>query len=119
MNSEIYTLEKIISEFTLALLKDNGGYKFDNNYISGLMRFGKNQGYNFLTTDCEAKDISKNNFQNDLFIGTAEEYYKPTCNSGRQSRAYNANYNKYPIRDFQYSGKKIEDYYFENDLNGG
>jgi hypothetical protein len=39
MNSEIYTPEKIISEFTLALLKDNGGYKIDNHYISGLIRF--------------------------------------------------------------------------------
>ena len=70
------------------------------------MRFGKNQGYNFLTIDYEAKDISKNNFQNDIFIDAAEENYKPTCTSGRQSRAYNANYNNYPIRDFQYSGKK-------------
>ena len=37
------------------------------------MRFDKNQGYNFLITDCEAKDISKNNFQNDLFIGAADK----------------------------------------------
>jgi hypothetical protein len=50
------------------------------------MRFGKNQGYNFLTIDYEAKDISKNNFQNDLFIDAAEEYYKPTCTSGREKK---------------------------------
>ena len=58
INSEIYTPEKVISRFTLALLEDNRWYKIDNHYISGSMRFGKNQGCNFLTTDCEAKVIS-------------------------------------------------------------
>jgi hypothetical protein len=36
-----------------------------------------------------------------------------------KKKAYNANYNKYPIRDFQYSGKKIADYCFVSDLNEG
>ena len=47
MNSEIYTPEQVISEFTLALLEDSGWYKA-NYYTGGLMRYGKHKGCPFI-----------------------------------------------------------------------
>ena len=98
MISETHTAEQVISEFTLALLEDSGWYK-TNKYTGGLMRFGKNQGCDFLNKDCEVKDISKNIFKNDLF--TYNDYYQSTCSSGRQSRAYNAGRDE-PSRGLQF-----------------
>ena len=58
MNSEIYTPEQVISEFTLALLEDSGWYKA-NYYTGGLMRYGKNQGCYFIQNDCYKFDYDK------------------------------------------------------------
>ena len=44
INGVIYTEEQVISEFTLALLEDTGYYKA-NYYTGGLMRYGKNKGW--------------------------------------------------------------------------
>ena len=84
MTSEIYYQDQVISEFTLALLEDSGWY--DVNYFTGgLMRFGKNQGCNFIDKDCMKKenDIIISSFPNE-FCNLAYG----TCSSGRQSRAY-------------------------------
>ena len=115
MNSEVYSPEQAISGFTLALLEDSGWYK-TNDYTGGLMRFGKNQGCDFLNKDCEVKDNSKNKFKNDLF--TVNNIFSSTCSSGRQSRTYNYG-TFYAYRGIQQSGKSIADYcfvsYFDND----
>ena len=112
MNSETHTPEQAISGFTLALLEDSGWYKV-NNYTGGLMRYGKNQGCDFLYKDCEVFDDSKNKHQNDLF--TRNNYFGPTCTSGRQSRSYS--YREDGLyRGLQFRGKKIADYCFVSDL---
>ena len=113
MISEIYTPEQAISGFTLALLEDSGWYK-TNKFTGGLMRFGKFQGCNFLYKDCEVEDSSKNKFKNDLFTGEMNHYYKSTCTSGRQSRAYNV-MNDGPSRNLQYHGKEVADKCFVSD----
>ena len=51
MTSGIYVQDQVISEFTLSLLKDTGFYDI-NYYTGGLMRFGKNVGFNFFEQDC-------------------------------------------------------------------
>jgi hypothetical protein len=112
MNSEVHTPEQAISGFTLALLEDSGWYKIDNYYTGGLMRFGKNQGCDFLNTDCEASERNMNKFKNDLF--TFRDYFRATCTSGRQSRSYNVP-NDMPYRNEQASGKEIADYCFVSD----
>ena len=112
MNSETFTPEQAISGFTLALLEDSGWYKV-NNYTGGLMRFGKNQGCDFLYKDCEVNEKSKNNFKNDLF--TSNDYFRSTCTSGRQSRSYSAG-RDLPSRGLQFQGKKIADYCFVSDF---
>ena len=119
MNSEIYTPEQVISEFTLALLEDSGWYKV-NYYTGGLMRFGKNKGCNFLYKDCITG--TKVDFKNEFFVYTST--WSPSCSSGRQSRTYCAtyfvsdqiehNYARFPNPNF--IGKKIADYCFVNDL---
>ena len=113
MNSKIHTPEQAISGFTLALLEDSGWYK-TNKYTGGLMRFGKNQGCDFLFKDCEVSDSSKNKFKNDLFTGHTSDSFRATCTSGRQSRSYNVA-NTIPYRKIQISGKDIADYCFVSD----
>lgn len=51
MNAFSYVQDQVILEFTLALLKDTGFYDV-NYYTGGLMKFGKNVGYNFFKDDC-------------------------------------------------------------------
>ena len=112
MNSETHTPEQAISGFTLALLEDSGWYRV-NNYTGGLMRYGKNQGCDFLYKDCEVLDDSNNKHKNDFF--TQNNYFGPTCTSGRQSRSYS--YREDGIsRGLQFRGKKIADYCFVSDL---
>ena len=113
MIAEIYTPEQAISGFTLALLEDSGWYKV-NKFTGGLMRFGKYQGCDFLKKDCEVHDSSKNKFKNDLFTGEMKNYYKSTCTSGRQSRAYNVIFDG-RTRGLQYQGKEIADKCFVSD----
>ena len=83
MNSDIYTPEQVISEFTLALLEDSGWYKA-NYYTGGLMRFGKNQGCIFLNKDCY--NYNSEEVKNDFFKFI--DAFQPSCSSGRQSRTY-------------------------------
>ena len=80
MNSEHYSLEMVISEFTLALLEDSGWYKV-NYYTGGLMRFGKNKGCSFINNDC----LLNSQFKNEFFNFNDMKY---GCSSGRQSRGY-------------------------------
>ena len=115
MNSKVYTPEQAISGFTLALLEDSGWYKIDNYYTGGLMRFGKNQGCDFLYTDCEVLESSNNKFKNEFFTCQYFDNYRSVCTSGRQSRAYNVVYNKIK-RQIQTSGKDIADYCFVSDF---
>ena len=113
MNSETHTPEQAISGFTLALLEDSGWYKA-NNYTGGLMRFGKNQGCDFLYKDCEVSEKSKNNFKNEFFTFT--DFFRSTCTSGRQSRSYSAG-ESFPNRNIQLGGKLIADLCFVSDLD--
>ena len=84
MNSEQYTLEIVISDFTLALLEDSGWYKA-NYYTGGLMRFGKNKGCNFLNYNCP-KENEETLFKNEFF--GISDINNPSCSSGRLSRTY-------------------------------
>ena len=88
MTSEIYYPEQAISEITLALLEDLGWYK-PNYYTGGLMRFGKNQGCNFIDEDCFKVD---DNDYEKLFSSFPNEFcsnrFSSICSSGRQSRGY-------------------------------
>ena len=108
MNSEHYSLELVISEFTLALLEDSGWYKI-NYYTGGLMRFGKNKGCNFLYEDCLLISQFKNEFFNfgDTRFG---------CSSGRQSRGYNldSSITAEDIDNYANYQRSLRKGYFEN-----
>ena len=118
MNSEPYTPEQVISEFTLALLEDSGWYKV-NYYTGGLMRFGKNQGCNFIDKDCLTYKsfIYQVNFKNEFCDPSIN--WVPSCSSGRQSRSYCSTELNEIDPDFQrfgnYRGRANTDYCFVND----
>ena len=86
MTSHIYYQEQAISEFTLALLDELNWYEV-NYFTGGLMRFGKNQGCEFINNDCIKKDTTNNepSFNNEFCSGSDSW---ATCSSGRQSRGY-------------------------------
>ena len=110
MNSKFYNSEFVLSEFTLALLEDSGWYKI-NYYTGGLMRFGKKKGCNFINNYCcDSEGITQ--FKNEYF--DLEDKEKPSCSSGRLSRAYNE-YNDYKGNDIFY----IQSYrtFINNDYN--
>ena len=87
MSSYKYYSEQIISEFTLELLEDSKWYTI-NKFTGGLMRYGKYKGCEFLDEDCSPK------FKNEFYPKSDMEY-NPGCSSGRQSRAYFIQKNKY------------------------
>ena len=98
MTSVTYEDEMAISDFTLALLEDSGWYK-PNYYSGGLMRFGKNKGCAFLTSQCIDYN-TRNSYFEDEFFSYSMEWYS-TCTTGRQSRAYNL-FSHYRNLDKQY-----------------
>ena len=81
MSSQLYTLDQVISEFTLSLLEDSNWYK-PNYYTGGLMRFGKHKGCGFLKEDCDEK------FNNEFCHYYNNDNILPTCSSGRLSRGF-------------------------------
>ena len=98
MIADIYVQEQVISEFTLAILDDLGFYKV-NYFTGGLMRFGRNQGDDFFTKDCndplalyEQTDNTKrkSTFPNEFCASNS----KTTCTPGRLSRGVCDNYSK-------------------------
>ena len=98
MNGVIFTIEQVISEFTLAVLEDSTWYKI-NYYTGGLMRYGKHQGCDFIEKDCLNQDL-ETQFNNDFFnIYDSEE---PRCSSGRQSRGYNILYKISSVENDEY-----------------
>ena len=112
MNGYIYTEEQVISEFTLALLEDTGYYKV-NYYTGGLMRYGKNKGCNFLNNKCvnSSHEIDPF-FENEYFDSVNSDYdIDNSCSSGRQSRTYNAFWNRGNMKD--------NPNYFNNTYIGG
>ena len=119
MNSEPYTTEQVISEFTLALLEDSGWYKI-NYYTGGLMRFGKNQGCDFIDKDClkYKSFIYEVNFKNEFCDPSIN--WVPSCSSGRQSRSYCSTELNEIDPDFQrfgnYRGRANTDFCFINDF---
>ena len=106
MTPNFYYSEQIISEFTLDLLKDLGWYEIDY-YTGGLMRFGKNKGCDFMTSDCVTPyNITHltTNFQNEFCSNLYEgEHSFGTCSSGRQSMGFCLN-------SFPYSTVKTGNY---------
>ena len=119
MNSEPYTTEQVISEFTLALLEDSGWYKV-NYFTGGLMRFGKKQGCDFLNKDClkYKSFIYEVNFKNEFCDPSIN--WVPSCSSGRQSRSYCSTELNEIDPDFQrfgnYRGRANTDFCFVNDF---
>ena len=114
MTPDIYYLEQVISELTLALIEETGFYEV-NYYTGGLMRFGKHQGCDFLKKDCASKDNQNNVIS--LFPNEFCSYDSVgTCSSGRLSRGYcynsftgikdTSNYK----RDWQKYGKDFIEY---------
>ena len=96
MNGIIYPEEQVISEFTLALLEDTGYYKA-NYYTGGLMRYGKNKGCDFLNKACVDNSTKQINpyFENEFYDSIHADYeIDNSCSSGRQSRTYNAFWNR-------------------------
>ena len=83
MNSEQYTPEVVISDFTLALLKDSGWYDV-NYYTGGLFRYGKQKGCEFINNDCLISGYTQ--FKNEFF--DRDDIGNPSCSSGRLSRTY-------------------------------
>ena len=84
MNSEQYSPEVVISDFTLALLEDSGWYKV-NYYTGGLFRFGKQKGCQFINNECLDSGGSTS-FKNEFF--DRADSGNPSCSSGRLSRTY-------------------------------
>ena len=81
-----YVEEKVISRFTLAFLEDLGYIKIKKYSTGGLMRFGKNQGCNFLNKKCVNDGVK---FENDFYYpneNTDPTLTEPSCSSGRLSR---------------------------------
>ena len=105
MGAVIYQEEMVISEITLALLEDSGWYKI-NYYTGGLMRFGKNQGCQFLENFCLYNNF-KTDFVNEFF--DLNNIQTPSCSTGRQSRTYSF-LNKY---------EKVDEVYYYNFLEEG
>ena len=86
MTKFIYPEEQVISKFTLEFLNDLGFIKVEKYYTGGLMRFGKNQGYNFYNKNC-LKDGIK--FKNDFYYPNSDTDLKSiesSCSSGRLSK---------------------------------
>ena len=99
MNGNLYLIEQVISEFTLAVLEDSGWYKV-NYYTGGLMRFGKHQGCQFIEEDCINNVTLETKFSNDFF--NMFDDFEPRCSSGRQSRGYNLLYNINSVENIEY-----------------
>ena len=83
-----YPEEQVISGFTLSFLKDLPHIKIEKFYTGGLMRFGKNQGCNFLTKKCIDDDAK---FENDFYYPLISTDFnfdstESSCSSGRLSR---------------------------------
>ena len=84
MTYNLYYPDQVISEFTLALLKDLNWYKV-NEFTGGLMKFGKNKGCDFVKSDClNIEEGLTSKFPNDFCSITTYG----TCSAGRQSRGY-------------------------------
>ena len=83
-----YSEEQVFSGFTLALFKDLGYLEIKNGYTGGLMRFGKNQGCEFLEEKCIKNDGKK--FKNDFYYPIGDQidsgFIEPSCSSGRLSK---------------------------------
>ena len=114
MTSVTYEDEMAISDFTLALLEDSGWFK-PNYYSGGLLRFGKNKGCEFLTSQCIDYQYTQNSLFEDEFFSYSLEFY-PTCTTGRQSRAYNL-FSYYQYLDKEYLTNIIP--YYNGYFKGG
>ena len=113
MNAKQYSPEVVMSDFTLALLEDSGWYKV-NYYTGGLMRFGKNKGCAFLDDECSENGITK--FKNEFFDYSDRD--KPSCSSGRLSRAYcEDNNNNYADKCYIFDNKEDKEIKPVNNIN--
>ena len=112
MNGVVFTVEQVISEFTLALLEDSGYYKA-NYYTGGLMQYGKNKGCEFIKNKCVNNGEIDPKFSNEFFnnIDNIFNNFDASCSSDRQSRAYH----------IVYSYNELPSYYqyFVNEKHGG
>jgi leishmanolysin-like peptidase len=111
-----YEDEMAISDFTLALLEDSGWFK-PNYFSGGLLRFGKNKGCEFLTSQCIDYQNTRNSLFEDEFFSYSMEWY-PTCTTGRQSRAYNL-FSYYQTLDKEYLTNLIPYDYYNRYFIGG
>jgi len=97
-----YPEEQVISEFTLSFFDDLIYLNVEKRYTGGLMRFGKNNGCNFLDKKCLNNGVK---FENDFYYPTNMEssFKEPSCSSGRLSKTFHKlhNYDSIPS-NYQY-----------------
>jgi hypothetical protein len=95
MTFMIYEEEQTISELTLTLLELTTFYK-TNKYTGGLSRFGRNQGLDFFTEDCNellTEGMTNNTKRKSKFPNEfCASITKTTCSSGRLSKGICDNY---------------------------
>ena len=121
MTDLIYPEEKVISGFTLAFLEDIGYFELNTIYTGGLMRFGKNQGCDFINKNCYGDTDGNNDmikFGNDFYYPTTDNinsnYETPSCSSGRLSKTI------YKLIEYETGDEIPSSYnYFDNNLIGG
>ena len=95
MTFPIYDQEQTISELTLTLLEITGFYQ-TKKYTGGLSRFGRKQGNDFFTQDCNemlTEGITNHTNRKSLFPNEfCASQTKTTCSSGRLSKGICDNY---------------------------
>ena len=101
MTSFNYPEEQVLSGFTIAFLQDLGYLEINQNYIGGLMKFGKNKGCEFLDNSCGANlNENKITFANEFYLPTEissiPETFEPSCSSGRLSKTVHKIYSFTP-----------------------
>ena len=109
MTKFIYPEEQVMSGFTLSFFIDLQYLKVKGFYTGGLMRFGKHQGFDFISKKC-VNDESGVKFENDFYYPTNFDIIEPSCSSGRLSKTVHKLY-KY------INGIPSEYQYFTNDFS--
>ena len=119
MTKFIYPEEQVISKFTLEFLNDLGFIQVEKYYTGGLMRFGKNKGYDFYNENCMKDGIK---YENEFYYPNSETDLKSketSCTSGRLSKAVHklfkysnieGEYPSYSGEDGIYSGLIMTNY---------
>ena len=110
-----YPEEQILSGFTLAFLDDIPYLHVKENYIGGLMKFGKNKGCEFFYNYCGNSSNPLFTFANEFYLPKEQtNAQEPSCSSGRQSKTI------YTLRDIDDNEKSsLFEYYLGDKEKAG